>query len=61
MYLLSDGKQIDPKLIKVVPTIKRAINEVMKPPSLGTRRTVGCSWSAFRGKLYMCDISYDKN
>ncbi|XP_014472254.1 PREDICTED: uncharacterized protein LOC106743182 [Dinoponera quadriceps] len=47
----SDGKQIDPKLIRVVPIMKRVINAVLKPPSpTHLKRIIGCSWSAFRGK-----------
>lgn len=49
-----DGKQIDPKLIRVIPTVKRVINAVLKPPSPShVKRIIGCSWSAFRGKVRM--------
>ncbi|OAD47018.1 hypothetical protein WN48_05780 [Eufriesea mexicana] len=47
----ADGKQIDPKLIRVVPIFKRISNVVPKPPSqTHLKRIIGCSWSAFRGK-----------
>lgn len=54
LRLLSDGKQIDPKLIRVVPIVKRVTNVVLKPPSpTRVKRIIGCSWSAFRGKVRM--------
>ncbi|XP_071857873.1 uncharacterized protein [Bombus fervidus] len=47
----TDGRQIDPKLIRVVPILKRISNVVPKPPSQAhLKRIIGCSWSAFRGK-----------
>ncbi|XP_043288714.1 E3 ubiquitin-protein ligase RNF169-like [Venturia canescens] len=46
-----DGRPIDPKLIKVVPILKRVSNAVPKPPlPTHLKRILGCSWSAFRGK-----------
>lgn len=50
LYLLSDGKQIDPKLIRVIPILKKVSNAVPKPPSPTHMKRIGCSWSAFRGK-----------
>ncbi|KAM0731316.1 E3 ubiquitin-protein ligase rnf168 [Formica fusca] len=48
----SDGKQIDPKLIRVIPVLKKASNAVPKPPSpTHMKRIIGCSWSAFRGRI----------
>ncbi|XP_076638772.1 uncharacterized protein LOC143350578 [Colletes latitarsis] len=47
----TDGRQIDPKLIRVVPVLKRISNVVPKAPSQAhLKRIIGCSWSAFRGK-----------
>ncbi|XP_054015300.1 uncharacterized protein LOC128896118 [Hylaeus anthracinus] len=47
----TDGRQIDPKLIRVVPVLKRISNVIPKPPSQARlKRIIGCSWSAFRGK-----------
>ncbi|XP_063993156.1 uncharacterized protein LOC135170907 isoform X2 [Diachasmimorpha longicaudata] len=45
-----DGRQIDPKLIRVVPIFERASNVLPKPPA-PSKRIIGCSWSAFRGKI----------
>lgn len=53
VYLLPDGKQVDPKLIRVIPIIKKVSNAVPKPPSPTYVKRIGCSWSAFRGKLYL--------
>ncbi|XP_017882047.1 uncharacterized protein LOC108626104 [Ceratina calcarata] len=51
LKISSDGKQIDPKLIRVVPVSKRISNIVPKPPSqTHLKRIIGCSWSAFRGR-----------
>lgn len=51
---ITDGRQIDPKLIRVVPVLKRISNVVPKPPSQAhLKRIIGCSWSAFRGKLIL--------
>ncbi|CAL7942896.1 unnamed protein product [Xylocopa violacea] len=51
LKISTDGRQIDPKLIRVVPIFKRISNVVPKPPSQAhLKRIVGCSWSAFRGK-----------
>ncbi|XP_017765395.1 PREDICTED: uncharacterized protein LOC108554581 [Eufriesea mexicana] len=51
LKMSTDGKQIDPKLIRVVPIFKRISNVVPKPPSqTHLKRIIGCSWSAFRGK-----------
>ncbi|XP_015123721.1 uncharacterized protein LOC107045842 isoform X2 [Diachasma alloeum] len=44
-----DGRQIDPKLIRVVPIFERVSNAPPKPPT-PSKRIIGCSWSAFRGK-----------
>lgn len=50
LYSLVDGKHIDPKLIKVVPILKKMSNAVLKAPSpTCLKRIIGCSWSAFRG------------
>ncbi|XP_033209906.1 E3 ubiquitin-protein ligase RNF169-like [Belonocnema kinseyi] len=47
-----DGRQIDPKVIRVVPILKKVSNAVPKPPSPSrVKRNLGCSWSAFRGKI----------
>ncbi|XP_012284978.1 titin homolog [Orussus abietinus] len=46
-----DGKQIDPKLIRVIPLLKYVSNVVPKPPApTHLKRMIGCSWSAFKGK-----------
>ncbi|XP_076246962.1 uncharacterized protein LOC143186955 [Calliopsis andreniformis] len=51
LKISSDGRQIDPKLIRVVPILKRISNVIPKPPSQAhLKRIIGCSWSAFRGK-----------
>ncbi|KAG7199485.1 hypothetical protein KM043_014107 [Ampulex compressa] len=51
LKLSTDGRQIDPKLIRVVPIIKRTSNIIPKPPAqTHFKRIIGCSWSAFRGK-----------
>ncbi|KOC70761.1 E3 ubiquitin-protein ligase RNF168 [Habropoda laboriosa] len=51
LKISTDGRQIDPKLIRVVPVLKRISNVVPKPPSqTHLKRIIGCSWSAFRGK-----------
>uniref|UniRef100_A0A0C9RWS2 RING-type E3 ubiquitin transferase n=2 Tax=Fopius arisanus TaxID=64838 RepID=A0A0C9RWS2_9HYME len=42
-----DGKQIDPKLIRVVPIFESVSNVRPKPPT-PSKRIIGCSWSAFR-------------
>lgn len=48
----SDGKQIDPKLIRVIPVLKKVSNTVPKPPSpTHMKRIIGCSWSAFKGRI----------
>ncbi|CAL1682098.1 unnamed protein product [Lasius platythorax] len=47
----SDGKQIDPKLIRVIPVLKKVSNAVPKPPSPTHMKRIGCSWSAFRGRI----------
>lgn len=50
LFSLVDGRPIDPKLIRVVPLLKRVSNAVPKPPSpTRVKRIAGCSWSAFRG------------
>ncbi|XP_051158040.1 E3 ubiquitin-protein ligase RNF169-like [Leptopilina boulardi] len=47
-----DGRQIDTKLIRVVPILKRVSNFVPKTPSLSSfKRIPSCSWSAFKGKI----------
>ncbi|XP_012535646.2 uncharacterized protein LOC105836266 [Monomorium pharaonis] len=46
-----DGRQIDPKLIRVIPILKKVCNAVPKPPSPTHVKRIGCSWSAFRGKI----------
>ncbi|KAK2579671.1 hypothetical protein KPH14_011594 [Odynerus spinipes] len=47
-----DGKQIEPKLVRVMPVLKRMSNAVPKAPSPNhLKRIIGCSWSAFRGKV----------
>ncbi|KAL6255193.1 hypothetical protein P5V15_013531 [Pogonomyrmex californicus] len=52
LKISSDGKQIDPKLIRVIPILKKISNAVPKPPSpTHMKRIIGCSWSAFRGKI----------
>lgn len=49
---ITDGRQIDPKLIRVVPILKRISNVIPKPPSqIHLKRIIGCSWSAFRGNF----------
>ncbi|XP_077270221.1 uncharacterized protein LOC143901666 isoform X1 [Temnothorax americanus] len=48
LLISSDGKQIDPKLIRVVPILKKVSNAVPKPPSPTHVKLIGCSWSAFR-------------
>ncbi|KAG6796001.1 kinesin-related protein 4 [Apis mellifera caucasica] len=51
LKMSTDGRQIDPKLIRVVPILKRISNVIPKPPSqIHLKRIIGCSWSAFRGK-----------
>ncbi|KAK1126615.1 hypothetical protein K0M31_004242 [Melipona bicolor] len=51
LKMSTDGRQIDPKLIRVVPILKRISNVVPKPPSqVHLKRIIGCSWSAFRGR-----------
>ncbi|XP_034189457.1 uncharacterized protein LOC117608440 [Osmia lignaria lignaria] len=51
LKISTDGRQIDPKLIRVVPILKRISNVIPKPPSqTHFKRIIGCSWSAFRGK-----------
>ncbi|KAL7302510.1 hypothetical protein TKK_0005152 [Trichogramma kaykai] len=45
----SDGRQIEPKLIRVVPIKKRKSSAVPKPPMLNRQKKgLGCSWSAFK-------------
>ncbi|XP_043467141.1 E3 ubiquitin-protein ligase RNF169-like [Leptopilina heterotoma] len=47
-----DGRQIDTKLVRVVPILKRVTNLVPKSPSLTRfKRIPSCSWSAFKGKI----------
>ncbi|KAI4494356.1 hypothetical protein M0802_009039 [Mischocyttarus mexicanus] len=47
-----DGKQIEPKLIRVTPILKRISNALPKAPSPShLKRIIGCSWSAFKGKI----------
>lgn len=47
-----DGRQIDTKLVRVVPILKRVTNVVPKSPSLTRfKRIPSCSWSAFKGKI----------
>ncbi|XP_072764193.1 uncharacterized protein [Anoplolepis gracilipes] len=49
---ISDGKQTDPKLIRVIPIFKKVSNAVPKPPSpTHMKRIIGCSWSAFKGRI----------
>ncbi|KAJ8687164.1 hypothetical protein QAD02_022958 [Eretmocerus hayati] len=46
---VSDGKQIDPKLIRVLPLLKKSSNSVPKPPTpTHSKKVFGCSWSAFK-------------
>ncbi|XP_011691275.1 PREDICTED: uncharacterized protein LOC105452119 [Wasmannia auropunctata] len=51
LQISSDGKQIDPKLIRVIPILKKVSNAVPKAPSPTYVKRIGCSWSAFRGKI----------
>ncbi|XP_011338805.1 E3 ubiquitin-protein ligase RNF169 isoform X2 [Ooceraea biroi] len=51
LKLSSDGKQIDPKLIRVIPILKKVSNIVPKPPSPTNVKRIGCSWSAFKGRI----------
>ncbi|XP_066581863.1 E3 ubiquitin-protein ligase rnf168-like isoform X2 [Prorops nasuta] len=52
LKISSDGRQIDPKLIRVVPIMKRVFNPVPKSLSVThVKKMIGCSWSAFRGKI----------
>ncbi|OXU22109.1 hypothetical protein TSAR_000661 [Trichomalopsis sarcophagae] len=45
----SDGRQVDPKLIRVVPKLKRISNAVPKPPTpTHLKKAFSCSWSAFK-------------
>ncbi|KAL2721595.1 kinesin-related protein 4-like [Vespula maculifrons] len=47
-----DGKQIEPKLVRVIPVLKRISNALPKAPSpTHLKRIIGCSWSAFKGKI----------
>ncbi|KAK0171850.1 hypothetical protein PV328_005247 [Microctonus aethiopoides] len=48
LKLSQDGRQIDPKLLRVVPILKRISNPTLKPPSQHVKRIIGCSWSAFK-------------
>lgn len=49
--LILDGRPLDPKLIRVLPILKRVSNSVPKPPTpTCLRKSLGCSWSAFRGQ-----------
>ncbi|XP_003706932.1 uncharacterized protein LOC100878201 isoform X2 [Megachile rotundata] len=51
LKISTDGRQIDPKLIRVIPIFKRISNVMPKPPCQShLKRIIGCSWSAFRGK-----------
>ncbi|XP_033325935.2 uncharacterized protein LOC117220260 [Megalopta genalis] len=51
LKMSTDGRHIDPKLIRVVPVLKRMSNVIPKPPAqTHLKRIIGCSWSAFRGK-----------
>ncbi|KYM93973.1 PREDICTED: uncharacterized protein LOC108781711 [Cyphomyrmex costatus] len=51
LQISSDGKQIDPKLIRVIPILKKASNAEPTAPSLTHIKRIGCSWSAFKGKI----------
>ncbi|XP_011869427.1 PREDICTED: E3 ubiquitin-protein ligase RNF169-like [Vollenhovia emeryi] len=51
LLISSDGKQVDPRLIRVIPILKKVFNAVPKPPSPTYVKRIGCSWSAFRGKI----------
>ncbi|XP_067203401.1 uncharacterized protein [Linepithema humile] len=52
LKISTDGKLMDPKLIRVIPILKKVSNAVPKPPSpTYMKRIIGCSWSAFRGKI----------
>ncbi|EGI61894.1 PREDICTED: uncharacterized protein LOC105149564 [Acromyrmex echinatior] len=51
LQISSDGKQIDPKLIRVIPILKKVSNAEPTAPSLTHVKRIGCSWSAFRGKI----------
>lgn len=52
MVFFLDGKQFDPKLIRVLATYKKNTNAVPKPPvQTNSRKTFGCSWSAFKSKI----------
>ncbi|KAI4494553.1 hypothetical protein M0804_000754 [Polistes exclamans] len=47
-----DGKQIEPRLVRVIPVLKRISNALPKAPSpTHLKRIIGCSWSAFKGKI----------
>ncbi|XP_011496974.1 PREDICTED: uncharacterized protein LOC105361480 [Ceratosolen solmsi marchali] len=44
-----DGRQIDPKLIRVLPVLKQVSNVIPKPPTpTHLKKIFGCSWSAFK-------------
>ncbi|XP_058800407.1 titin-like [Phymastichus coffea] len=46
---VTDGRQFDLKLIRVLATYKKITNAVLKPPvQTNSRKTFGCSWSAFK-------------
>lgn len=53
IIIYTDGKQIEPKLVRVIPVLKRISNALPKAPSpTHLKRIIGCSWSAFKG-LYL--------
>ncbi|XP_074109394.1 uncharacterized protein LOC141534145 isoform X1 [Cotesia typhae] len=51
LKLMPDGRQIDPKIVRVVPVLKRIGNPVFRAPSVGHFRRIGCTWSAFKGRI----------
>ncbi|XP_020298017.1 uncharacterized protein LOC109862390 isoform X2 [Pseudomyrmex gracilis] len=52
LKISSDGKPINPKLIRTIPILKKIPNAVPKPPSpTRAKRIIGCSWSAFKGRI----------
>ncbi|KAK0073728.1 hypothetical protein PV325_009332 [Microctonus aethiopoides] len=57
LKLSQDGRQIDPKLLRVVPILKRISNPTLKPPSQHMKRIIGCSWSAFKGRVRQNEIA----
>lgn len=52
LKLMPDGRQIDPKIVRVVPVLKRIGNPVFRAPSVGHFRRIGCTWSAFKGDFF---------